>query len=94
MKISDNKEKSRFETEVDGQIAFIEYNVMPGIIIITHTEVPKTLEGKGIASDLTEQVLLQIERRGLKVVPSCGFTKSYISKHNEWISILADGQSV
>ncbi len=94
MKVIDNKEKSRFETEVNEQIAFIEYKVQPGIIIITHTEVPKTMEGKGIASDLTEQVLLQIERRSLKVVPSCPFTKSYINKHAEWLSILADDHGV
>ncbi|CAM3450826.1 GNAT family N-acetyltransferase [Aequorivita lipolytica] len=89
MRVIDNKEKNRFEAEVDGNTAIVEYSVKPGILSINHTEVPKALEGQGVASEMTEKVLLQIEQRGLKVVPVCPFTKKYIEKHSEWKSIVA-----
>tara|TARA_B100000945_G_C20309104_1_gene561927 strand:+ start:96 stop:398 length:303 start_codon:yes stop_codon:yes gene_type:complete len=89
MRVIDNKETNRFEAEVDGHKAFIEYSVQPGILSLNHTEVPKELSGQGLASEMTEKVLLQIELRGLKVIPVCPFTKKYIDKHPEWKSILA-----
>jgi uncharacterized protein len=52
--------------------------------------VPEELSGRGIASEMTEKVLLQIELRGLKVIPVCPFTMNYIEKHSEWKSIVAN----
>ncbi|KJJ38336.1 GNAT family N-acetyltransferase [Aequorivita vladivostokensis] len=90
MRVIDNKEENRFEAEVDGYNAIIEYSVQPGILSLNHTEVPEELSGRGIASEMTEKVLLQIELRGLKVIPVCPFTKNYIEKHSEWKSIVAN----
>ncbi|QAA80279.1 N-acetyltransferase [Aequorivita sp. H23M31] len=89
MNVIDNKEKKRFETEIDGYKAFVEYEVKPNILILEHTEVDKALGGKGVGSEMVEAVLLQIELRGLKVIPHCPFIKKYISKHPEWQSIVA-----
>lgn len=88
MRVVDNKEKNRFEAEIDGHKAIIEYSVQPNILILEHIEVDKELSGRGVASEMTESVLLEIELRGLKVVPECPFIKNYISKHPEWESIL------
>jgi len=93
MKITDNKEKNRFETKVDGHDAFIEYSVMPGVLSLNHTEVDKALSGKGVATEMTENVLLEIELRGLKIVPVCDFIENYINKHPEWKSIVADDKN-
>lgn len=89
MHVKDNKEMKRFETEIDGHLSFVEYSVQPGILILEHTEVDKALAGKGIGSELIETVLLEIELRGLKVIPQCTFIAKYIEKHPEWKSILA-----
>ena len=91
MNVKDNKELNRFETEIDGYEAFVEYSVKPGIIVLEHTKVNKALGGKGVGSELAEAVLLQIELRGLKVIPECGFIKKYIEKHPEWESIVHKG---
>lgn len=90
MHVIDNKEENRFEAKIDGHIAIIEYSVKPGLLSLNHTEVPKELSGQGIAGELTEKVLLQIEQRGLKVIPKCSYIEKYISKHPEWKSILAE----
>ena len=89
MRVIDNKEARRFEAEVDGHWAIIEYSVLPNILSLNHVEVEKTLEGKGVATEMAEKVLLQIELRGLKVIPVCPFIKKYIQKHPEWKSIIA-----
>jgi len=88
MRVIDNKEMNRFETDIDGYKAIIEYSVKPGVLSLNHTEVPKELSGQGVASEMTEKVLLQIELRGLKVIPVCPFIKKYIEKHPEWKSIV------
>ena len=89
MRVIDNKELRRFETQVDGHQAIIAYSVMPNILMLNHTEVDKALEGRGVASEMAEKVLLEIELRGLKVIPVCPFIKKYINKHPEWNSIIA-----
>jgi len=91
MRVIDNKEESRFETEVDGHSAIIEYSVMPNILSLNHTVVDKALQGKGVAKEMVEKVLLQIEQRGLRVIPRCPFIKKYIKKHPEWETIVANG---
>lgn len=89
MNIRDNKEKNRFEAEIEGHIAFVEYEVSPDVLVLTHTEVPKELGGRGIGSELVEAVLMQAELRGFKVKPECGFIKKYIERHPEWESIVS-----
>lgn len=89
MHVIDNKEKNRFEAEIDGHRAIIEYSVKPNILVLEHTEVDKELAGKGVGSELIESVLLEMELRGLKVIPKCSFVEKYINSHPEWKSILA-----
>lgn len=85
----DKVEQRKFIANVDGYMAFIEYSLQPETITLEHIEVDKELAGRGIASELTESVLLGIESRGWKVIPECPFIKNYIEKHPEWKSILA-----
>ncbi len=94
LQITDNLGKKRFEATVDNQLVIVEYNVGPTKIFLTHTEVPKELEGKGIASALVEEVLQEIEARQLKVAPLCPFVATYLIKHPEWKKLLADGYQV
>lgn len=90
MNVIDNKVKNRFETEIDGYMAFVEYTVKPDILVLTHTEVDKALAGKGVGSEMIEAVLLQMELRGLKAIPECPFIAKYIDRHPEWKSILVE----
>ena len=40
----DNEDRSRFELDVEGIIAFITYRKSPNAITLVHTEVPPELE--------------------------------------------------
>ena len=76
--MKDVKDKKRFELEREGQTSFVDYILnSKGVIFLTHTEVPKELEGKGIASELLSGVFRILEERKLKLVPICPFVKSY-----------------
>lgn len=89
MQVIDNKEERRFEAMIEGHQAIIEYTILPNVLSLNHIEVDKALEGRGVAGEMTEKVLLEIELRGLQVIPVCPFIKKYIQTHPEWESIVA-----
>ena len=69
-KLIDNEEKHRYEFQIDGKIAEIDYiKLNNGEIYLVHTEVPASLGGKGVGSQLAEKALTDIERQGLRLVP-------------------------
>lgn len=82
--ILDNKQKNRFEIHQDGYIAFEDYQLFEGGISYMHTEVPKELSGKGIASALAKMLLDYAIENNLKVKPYCPHIKAYIDKHEEY----------
>ena len=87
--VRDNKSLRRFELDVDGGVAFANYRLAPGTIILTHTETPSPLRGRGIASQLVKGALEMIRADGLKVVAGCGFVVDYLQKHSEFADLEA-----
>ena len=86
--VRNNPALHRFELEVDGQIAASYYQLSPGVITFTHTEVPKELEGHGIGSRLVRGALGEVRGRRLKVVAKCPFVSGYMAKHPEFNDLL------
>lgn len=84
----DNKEKNRFEFHIGEQIATVAYFISNQEIYIPHVNVPKNLEGQGIASALVLSVLKNIEERNLKLIPICSFLIIYLKRHPEWKKLL------
>jgi uncharacterized protein len=86
--VRDNKAQNRFELDVEGGVAFANYLVTPSTVIITHTETPRALRGRGIASELVRGALELIRADGLKVVAGCGFVVDYLGKHPEYADLV------
>ncbi len=86
--VRDNKAKSRFELDVEGKVAFANYRLSPCTVIITHTETPRELRGRGVASELVQGALELIRADGSKVVAGCGFVVDYLSKHPEFADLV------
>ena len=82
--VRDNKSLGRFELDVLGELAFANYRLTPSAVIITHTETPRNLRGRGIASELVKGALQLIRADGLKVIAGCGFVADYLQKHPEF----------
>ena len=70
--VRDNKAQHRFELDAEGQVAFAIYRPTPQAIIITHTETPRALRGRGIASELVKGALEMIRADGRKVIAEIG----------------------
>ena len=87
--VRDNKALSRFELDAEGAVAFANYRLAPSTVIITHTETPRALRGRGIASKLVQGALQLIRADGLKVVAGCGFVVDYLYKHPEYADLMA-----
>ena len=91
-KLTDNKDKKQYEFHIEGFTPKIEYiKNNNGEIYLTHTEVPDQLGGRGIGSELVKQVLENIEKQGLRLVPLCPFVAGYIQKHPDWKRIVMRG---
>lgn len=91
---TDNTDKKRFEAQVDGKLALIDYIRTADKIYLTHTEVPPELEGKGIASAMVKKALQRIEGDTIKLVPLCPFIAGYVKRHPEFRSLLAQGYTI
>lgn len=86
-----DKNARQFEMTVNGHMAKIEYEQDGKKIFLTHTLVPKALEGQGVGSALVEKVLTYIEEAGLKLVPMCPFVAAHLRRHTEWQRLLEKG---
>ncbi len=73
-------EQCRFEAEVEGETAFLTYERSGGTAVMTHTIVPRDLEGRGIAASLAEHAVGWARAEGLEVEPQCSYVRSWLSK--------------
>jgi uncharacterized protein len=88
IEVRDNPAASRFEAEIEGELAVADYRIVRDTIIFPHTEVPRALRGRGIASSLIRVALDSARSRGLKVVPACSFVRQYMERHPETQDLL------
>jgi predicted GNAT family acetyltransferase len=79
--VRDHREASRFEAVIDGHIAFLQYVRRPNAFVFLHTEVPESLRGRGIASQLAKVGLQSARAEGLPIVVQCPFVRAYLRKH-------------
>ncbi len=86
--VRDKRAFQRFELETDGHTAFTYYQLAPGVITLTHTEVPPALGGRGVGSTLVRGVLEAVRAQGLKVVPKCPFVAAFMGRHPEFNDLL------
>ena len=76
--------QKRFELRLDPGVAYVEYlQNQQGVIYLTHTEVPETLEGKGVGSVLLRKVFSHIRELKVKIAPLCPFVAAYLKRHPE-----------
>ena len=85
--VRNNREQRRFELDVEGQVAFANYRETPQAVIITHTETPRALRGRGIASELVQGALEMIRADGHKVIAGCGFVVDYLRKNPQFADL-------
>lgn len=80
----------QFTTEVNGERAVLDYTLLGNVMTITHTGVPRQIEGRGVAAELTREALKTARTQGWRVVPQCSYAVAYLAKHPQ----AGDAESV
>ena len=87
-----DEERETFEAIIGKERAVLEYRSnKEGKFFITHTEVPPTLQGKGIAGILVLHVFDYIRENNMRMIPVCPYVKSYLKKHPEHMDLVVSG---
>src|SRR5256885_13491693 len=79
--VVDNPDEHQFEAHVDGHVAFVSYMKHGDTIIFTHTEVPKELQGRGLANVLAHAVLERARAEQWRGVGRGSFLSKYLAPH-------------
>ena len=79
--VVDNREASRFELVVDGEVAVLTYTRTPTSLVLLHTEVPPALRGRHLADALAKAAIDAAHAEGLPFVAVCPFVRAYLRRH-------------
>ena len=79
--VTDNTTQSRFELNVDGHVAYLEYERTPNTLTLLHTEVPPEIRGRHFADRLVEAALAIGRSEGRRLVVICPFARAYLRRH-------------
>jgi predicted GNAT family acetyltransferase len=79
----------QFSVAVEGHRGVIDYTLRNGVMLITHTEVPPAIGGRGIAAELMRAALDTARREGWKVLPACSYAAAFIRRHPEFSDLLS-----
>lgn len=90
MTLHRDDERGTFTLDLgDGASAHATFRKRGDVVVITHTEVPLRLEGRGHGSALMKAILDDVRGRGEKVVPLCSFALAYMRRRPEDAALLA-----
>lgn len=100
--VSDNAIRRRFELQLTGGTAFLDYYYRDGgsddgaptghagrVRVLAHAEVPVALRGAGVGARLVGGALELVRARGQKVVPSCPYVAQFIRRHAQYADLVA-----
>ena len=82
-------ERGRFEATVDGLVCELDYRLQGQVMAITHTGVPRPLEGRGLAAALVVHALTWARQQELKVMPVCSYVQVYMRRHPQFQDLQA-----
>ncbi|HDQ14116.1 MAG TPA: N-acetyltransferase [Sediminispirochaeta sp.] len=82
-------EGSKFFAESKGEEAHLIYRLLDGgILDLTHTYVPPSLRGGGLAGRIVKRALDYAREKGYRVIPSCWYAEAFIQRHPEYQDLL------
>jgi uncharacterized protein len=78
-------ERRRFEARLAGheELGFLDVTPAATAWTLSHTEVPRAIEGRGVGSALVRAALAHVRAEGALVLPTCSFVLAYLRRHPE-----------
>src|SRR5579863_4361090 len=86
--VIDNPARSRYELALDGGVAFVDYQRAGNLRVLTHSEVPPALRGRGIGAELVAGALRLAREQGVRVKPRCSYVAQFIEQHPQYHDLL------
>ena len=87
--IVEDKEQSRYEARVDGEVIGVaDYVGQEGRKSFTHTETFAGHKGEGMAGKIVAKALADARADGIEVLPFCSFVAAYIGDHREYLDLV------
>lgn len=82
-------EAGRFVARVDGFEVFVAYAREGDVLDVRHTFTPPELRGRALAARVTDAVVAYARAGGLRIRPTCAYTRAYLARHAELRALVA-----
>jgi predicted GNAT family acetyltransferase len=89
IEVKNDKENERFVAEVEGQKAYLSYNIFDDKINFSSTFTPPELRGKGIAKIIVEYAFNYAKDNNLNVIPTCSYVQAFVEQNDNYKDLLA-----
>jgi uncharacterized protein len=90
MEVRVEHEPGRFFARIGDQRAEILYERRGDVLDIRSTWTPPTLRGQDLAARLTDAAFEYARREGLRIVPTCSYTRTYVVRHPELRALVVE----
>lgn len=85
--IRHNPSANRFETTVENSLSVIDYSLHGNELALTHVGVPRAVEGRGIAGELTQAALDWARAQKYRVIPICPYVAAWLRRHPDYADL-------
>lgn len=84
-----NEQEGRFFINEDGKdLAEIVYSWRHGVMVILHTEVDPSLEGKGVGRSLVTAAVDYAREHKIFILPICSYAKKVLQGNDKYADVL------
>jgi hypothetical protein len=78
-----------FELQVNSLRCELNYRLQGDVMSLTHTGVPASLQGQGLAAELVKAALAHARSQHWTVRPVCSYVQVYMRRHPQTQDLLA-----
>ena len=82
-------EGSRFVYGEDGEEAQLVYRLSGDRLVLTHTEVPESLGGRGVGGRLVAAAVAHARDNSQTIAPWCSFARKWLQDHPDDVGDLS-----
>lgn len=84
MEIKHLVDQATIETMIDGNRAYVTYEIYDGCLDVRKTLVPPSLAGQGLAAKLVKFAYDYAQEQGLKCIGTCSYAVKWLERHPEY----------
>ena len=88
LNIMHDKKNQRFNLDINGELAKVDYTTKGGKMYLNHSEVPYNLRGQGIGKVLVEKTFEKLTEENYTAVAVCSYIKAIKNRSDYWKGII------